>query len=159
MHNMDWFICFIHFAEKDFLTFFFKRLKPNTTDRYQEHFPWISLCGRERNFIRCDDYPIVFTEIINGDDDNILFCYNHAGPKLTVLFQPDKLWMDVENGRVYHPASVQHGSIGLVSSKSAIELSKMFIYADTDNYIPTHFMWCNKKYILDTDWFKKLIHK
>lgn len=149
-----------HFSEIDFLVFFFKRLKLNTTDRYREHFPWISLCGRERNFIRCDDFPIVFTQIIQGDDGNYLFCHNHAGPKLTVLFQPNKLWMDVENGRVYHPANEQHGSIGLVSSRTAIEFSKMFIY-DTDkhNYVPTHFMWCNKKYSLDPDWFQSLIVK
>lgn len=66
--------------------------------------------------------------------------------------------MDVENGRVYHPANEQHGSIGLVSSRTAIELSKMFIY-DNDNYVPTHFMWCDKKYTLDPDWFKNLIVK
>lgn len=145
------------FSEIDFLVFFFKRLKLNTTDRYKEHFPWISLCGRERNFVRCDDHPIVFNQIIKGNDGNTLFCHNHAGPKLTVLFQPNKLWMDVENGRVYHPAAEQHGSIGLVSSRTAIELSKMFIYNDTENYVPTHFLWNDKEYVLDPDWFKHLI--
>lgn len=147
------------YKEIDFLVFFFKRLKLNTTDRYREHFPWISLCGRERNFVRCDDYPIVFNQVIKGDDGNLLFCHNHAGSKLTVSFQPDKLWMDVENGRVYHPANEQHGSIGLVSSKTAIEFSKMFLYNDTDNYVPTHFLWSGKKYVLDSDWFKHLIPK
>jgi len=78
---------------------------------------------------------------------------------MTVPFQPDKLWMDVENGRVYHPANEQHGSIGLVSSKIAIELSKMFKYGDTDNFIPIHFMWDGKKYALDADWYKNLINK
>lgn len=147
------------FSEIDFLVFFFKRLKFNTTDRYKEHFPWISLCGRERNFVRCDDHPIVFNQVIKGDDGNLLFYHNHAGPKLTVLFQPDKLWMDVENGRVYHPATEQHGSIGLVSSRTAVEFSKMFVYNDTDNYVPTHFLWDGKKYVLDPDWFKHLIRK
>lgn len=138
------------------MVFFFKRLKKNSTDRYQEHFPWISLCGRERNFVRCEDYPIVFTQIVKGDNGNLLFCHNHAGPKLSVLFQPDKLWMDVKNGRVYHPANERYGFIGLVSSRTAIELSKLFIYADTDNYVPTHFMWNGKTYDLDSDWFKNL---
>lgn len=78
---------------------------------------------------------------------------------MTVLFQPDKLWMDVENGRVYHPANEQYGSIGLVSSKTAIELSKMFVFSNTDNYVPTHFIWHDKKYVLDSDWFKSLIKK
>lgn len=67
--------------------------------------------------------------------------------------------MDVENGRVYHPASEQHGSIGLVSSKTAIEFSKMFKYNDTDNYVPTHFLWSGKEYVLDPDWFIHLIRK
>lgn len=67
--------------------------------------------------------------------------------------------MDVENGRVYHPASEQHGSIGLVSSRTAIELSKMFIFSDKEEYVPTHFMWNNNKHILDPNWFKNLIKK
>lgn len=147
------------FSEIDFLVFFFKRLRTNTTDRYKEHFPWISLCGRERNFVRCDDFPIVFTQIIKDGDGKLQFCHNHAGPKLTVLFQPNKLWMDVANGRVYHPANEQHGSIGLVSSRTAIEFSKMFVYEDSDNYVPTHFIWCGEKYALDVEWFESLIHK
>lgn len=67
--------------------------------------------------------------------------------------------MDVENGRVYHPANEQHGSVGLVSSRTAIELSKLFIYADADNYVPTHFKWDNKEHVLDSNWFKNLIRK
>jgi hypothetical protein len=31
--------------------------------RYFPDFPYVSLCGRERNFLRCDDVPIVFTQI------------------------------------------------------------------------------------------------
>jgi len=96
---------------------------------------------------------------MEGNDGNFLFSHNHAGMKMTVLFQPDKLWMDIENGRVYHPANEQHGSIGLVSSRTAIELSKMFIYSNADNHMPTHFMWDGKKYSLDSDWYKNSISK
>lgn len=39
------------FKDKEFLAFFFKRLKKNNTNVYNE-FPYLSLCGRERNFIR-----------------------------------------------------------------------------------------------------------
>lgn len=52
------------FKEKQFLEFFFKRLKRNDTARYTKEFPYLSLCGRERNYIRCDDFPIVFTAIV-----------------------------------------------------------------------------------------------
>ncbi|CAE1253424.1 UPF0598 protein F59C6.12,UPF0598 protein C8orf82,UPF0598 protein C8orf82 homolog [Acanthosepion pharaonis] len=51
------------FKEKKFLEFFYKRLRVNSTQKYPE-FPYLSLCGRERNYIRCDDRPIVFTELI-----------------------------------------------------------------------------------------------
>lgn len=56
------------FKEKQFLRFFFNRLKINDLKRYQEDFPYLSPCGRERNFIRCDDTPIVFTHILQEDD-------------------------------------------------------------------------------------------
>ena len=47
--------------EKKLLFNFFKRLRLNETGRYQTEFKYISLCGRERNYVRCDDRPIVFT--------------------------------------------------------------------------------------------------
>lgn len=56
------------FKDKQFLVFFFKRLKRNDTNRYREEFPYLSVCGRERNFVRCDDLPVVFTEVIPNKD-------------------------------------------------------------------------------------------
>lgn len=55
------------FKDKQFLRFFFKRLRFNATPRYQNEFPYVSLCGTERNYIRCDDLPIVFTDVIAND--------------------------------------------------------------------------------------------
>lgn len=52
-------------TEKKFLAFFFQRLRRNDTGLYEEDFPYVSPCGRERNYIRCDDTPIVFTHVIN----------------------------------------------------------------------------------------------
>ena len=54
--------------DKKFLAFFFKRLKKNDTGRYVGDFPYVSLCGPERNFVRCDDLPIVFTKIFKKED-------------------------------------------------------------------------------------------
>jgi len=42
------------FQDKEFLAFFFKRVKLNTTGRYEVEFPYVSPCGREKNYIRCD---------------------------------------------------------------------------------------------------------
>ncbi|KAG0730385.1 UPF0598 protein C8orf82 [Chionoecetes opilio] len=51
------------FKEKKFLQFFFNRIKLNETERFPE-FPFFSPCGRERNYIRCDDLPLVFTHLV-----------------------------------------------------------------------------------------------
>uniref|UniRef100_A0A0N7ZA47 Uncharacterized protein n=1 Tax=Scylla olivacea TaxID=85551 RepID=A0A0N7ZA47_SCYOL len=53
------------FKEKKFLQFFFSRIKFNETGHYPD-FPFLSLCGRERNYIRCDDLPLVFTHLVSG---------------------------------------------------------------------------------------------
>lgn len=54
------------FKERKFLHFFFKNIKLNQTKRYLDTFPFISLCGVERNYIRCDDLPIVYTHILKN---------------------------------------------------------------------------------------------
>ncbi|CAB3231088.1 unnamed protein product [Arctia plantaginis] len=145
------------FKEKKFLEFFFKRIRLNTTGRYQE-FPFISLCGRERNFIRCDDLPIVFTNIIQAHDNDLL-CYGYAGDLLTSQFKPDKIFMLPSTGRVYHPAEDKYGGVGLVKSKLAIELSKYFEFRCDKIQSPTHFKWKSNVYELDQNWFQETITK
>ena len=49
-------------SEKKFLEFFFKRLKLNDSGSYAAAFPYLSPCGREKNYIRCDDLPVVYRE-------------------------------------------------------------------------------------------------
>nr|CAD7426939.1 unnamed protein product [Timema monikensis] len=144
------------FKDKKFLVFFFKKLKMNTTNRYPE-FPYLSLCGRERNFVRCDDCPLVFTHVIktittSGTTENRL-CYGHAGDLLSVKFEPERVHMSPETGRVYHPAPTAVGSIGLVQSKLAIEFSKYFRFDNGEYNSPTHFTWDMTSYTLKTDWY------
>ena len=65
-----------------FLDFFYKRLKPfelakGTDPAFeQKHhklkqagYTFVSLCGPERNYIRSQDTPIVFRELIQQDSD------------------------------------------------------------------------------------------
>lgn len=132
------------FKEKNFLEFFYKRLRVNSTRRYPE-FPYLSPCGRERNYIRCDDRPIVFTELITDKYDSTDYLY-YGGYKanLRILFEPEKLCMLPKTGRVYHPASIIHGGIGLVKSSLAIEFSKGFDFENGESKPPTHFVWNNK---------------
>lgn len=144
------------FKEKKFLDFFFKRIRLNTTGRYQEEFPFISLCGRERNFIRCDDVPIVYTNIlVKNNRDHLSFGY--AGDLLATEFKPDKIYMLPLTGRVYHPAEEKYGGVGLVKSKLAIELSKGFEFNDAEVQGPTHFNWKNERFELDQLWFNNKV--
>lgn len=146
------------FKEKKFLEFFFKRIRLNTTGRYESEFPFVSLCGRERNYIRCDDVPIVYTNVIeNKIMKTDVLLYGYAGELLNVPFLPDKIYMLPKTGRVYHPAEDKYGGVGLVKSKLAIELSKYFEFQNGELQPPTHFTWKNTKYELDQHWFDEKI--
>ncbi|KAM8966345.1 UPF0598 protein C8orf82 homolog [Pelodytes ibericus] len=141
------------FKDKQFLVFFFKQVKRNMSGRYQEDFPYISPCGRERNFIRCDDRPIVFTHLERDESSGpTLLSYCGGGDKLTRSFEPQKLVMLPENGRVYHPAPDQCGGVGLVKSSLAFELSPCFEYRSRSSADPpTHFNWDGKCYTLSNE--------
>lgn len=137
------------FKDKAFLEFFYKRVRRNTSGRYEQTFPFLSLCGRERNFIRCDDLPIVFTHLLN---DGQALSYGYTGDKLVYPFKPDQLFMSPETGRVYHPADEKYEGIALIRSKLAIELSKGFEFAAGEEHPPTHFQWKGRRIELQQDW-------
>ncbi|XP_053323909.1 UPF0598 protein C8orf82 homolog [Spea bombifrons] len=144
------------FKDRPFLVFFFKRLKRNATGRYQEDFPYVSPCGPERNFIRCDDRPIVFTHLV-GDaaSGDHLLSYCGGGEKLAVKFDPERLVMLPENGRVYHPAPEKCGGVGLVKSSLAFELSPCFEYSNAScGEPPSYFNWNNNRYALTNELIK-----
>lgn len=147
------------FKDKKFLQFFFTRLKLNETNRYQDEFPFLSVCGRERNFIRCDDLPIVYTHLLVDENGEERLSYGNAGEFLTAKFEPDKIYMSPTSGRVYHPTIDKYGSIALIRSKLAIELSKNFRFDDGDNNPPTNFKWNNVDYVLDKYWVENVVYK
>lgn len=127
-------------------------MKTNETSRYRE-FPYLSLCGRERNYIRCDDRPVVYTHIIHAENINVCdrLSYGGAGPVLTVIFEPEKVCMLPQTGRVYYPASPRMGNIGLIKSSLAIEMSKTFQFDNGEENPPTHFTWKGQKYTLTNE--------
>lgn len=137
------------------MRFFFNQLRINNTDRYKE-FPYLSICGKERNFVRCDDYPIVFTHVLKLNEEYKL-SHNYAGDFLTIKFQPEKILMLPETGRVYHPAPERVGSIGLIRSKLAIEFSKSFQFDFGETKPPTHFTFEGTTYKLDTNWYVEAV--
>lgn len=141
------------FKEKKFLQFFFSRIKANDTGKYALEFPFTSPCGRESNYIRCDDLPIVYTHVIQKNDQ-LKLSYGYAGESLLVDFDPQKIFMNPVSGRVYHPASEKVGRIGLIRSKLAIELSKNFEFENGEHQPPTHIVWNDKRLLLDFEWVK-----
>lgn len=144
--------------EKKFLRFFFNRLGKNKTERYPE-FPYLSICGKERNFVRCDDYPIVFTHVFNQPstegEGTLHLAYNHAADLLSLAFEPHKTVMFPSTGRVYHPAPEKVGGIGLIRSNLALEWGKLFKFQNGESEPPTHFEFNGTIYKLDNEWYKQ----
>ncbi|GAB6023830.1 hypothetical protein CHUAL_008570 [Chamberlinius hualienensis] len=145
------------FKDKKFLAFFYKRLRANKTGQYEEIFPYVSPCGNEMNYIRCDDVPVVYTEIIANEAEktDILNC-GYVGTSLSMEFQPTELCMVPQTGRVYHPADNKYGGVGLLKSSLAIQLSQYFKFADGEDKPPTEFTWKNKHYKLNNSLHTKL---
>ena len=153
----------LFFIDKKFLDFFFKRLRVNDTGSYHDDFPYVSPCGREMNYIRCDDLPVVFNQLLKPDRQVIEDIQGHSQlttpidellsyggvSTLTVPFQPEKLVMFPESGRVYHPGPV--GGVGLIKSSLALEISPLFVYregsSETDQ--PDSFAWKGQTHVLD----------
>ncbi|NWY22573.1 CH082 protein, partial [Aphelocoma coerulescens] len=136
------------FKDVGFLSFFFKHLERNRSGRYEAEFPFLSRCGRERNFLRCEDLPVVFTQILPGSDGNHLLSYCGGGARLVVPFQPGMLTVFPENGRLYHPAPDKAGGVGLVRSALASEWSLGFQFGEGSERPPTHFLWEGRRYRL-----------
>ena len=67
--------------------------------------------------------------------------YGNAGETMSLPFQPSEVCMQVETGRVYHPATERFGGVGLIRSKLAIQLSTHFIFGEGDERPPTHIHW------------------
>eukprot|EP00054_Salpingoeca_dolichothecata_P024507 m.167188 g.167188 ORF g.167188 m.167188 type:complete len:219 (-) comp25035_c0_seq2:204-860(-) len=148
------------FKDPVFLDFFFKRLKKNDTGRYPEEFPYVSPCGRELNFIRVDDRPIVYHTLVPTSFD--LTNRNASFPSVKELatsqercdfvfagtfrfpFDPTRLCM-LDSGRLYFPSP--KWDIALVSSKLALALSSLMTFQPEQ----TLFAWQGQSYpILDS---------
>ncbi|XP_075262809.1 UPF0598 protein C8orf82 homolog [Convolutriloba macropyga] len=149
------------FKDQQFLSFFFSRLKANNYGRYDEDFPFVSLCGKERNFLKCDDVPIVFTKFfcnrkvveclkneIHRDSDVYMVPNGVLKTSLMEKFDPAKLHM-AETGRLYHPCLAKWGGVGLIKSSIAEELSSNFIYNGNSATDPVGFTWQGKPFVLE----------
>jgi hypothetical protein len=120
-----------------FQNFFFSRLKRNATGRYEQEFPFLSLCGREHNFLRCDDCPpIVFHSLKptlkeldlaatpqSSNMPELVFAGSLSAP-----FNQKNVTIG-EDGRLYYPLPLMYetrqlGKLGLIGAHLAMELAE-----------------------------------
>ena len=168
----------LYSADKAFLAFFFRSLRENRNGRYEDSFPYISPCGREVNYVRCDDLPIVYTHILDRSgrviedvgiygqspskpDEHLTetLSYGGTGNLLTVPFDPSKLCVLPTTGRVYYAGLDRLGGVGLVKSSLASELSQFFVYDRTvieNGCTPVTFNWRGKATRFDPAILNKL---
>lgn len=95
-----------------FLDTFFKYLQHNDSGEFSD-YPYVSLCGSEKNFVAVADTPIVFKHL---EYDKLWY-----SPSNFVPFNPQELRYG-DNGVLYHSSSI--GRWGRVVPKVIVELSK-----------------------------------
>jgi hypothetical protein len=91
------------FKDKQFLSFFFKQLRPNNDDvllradldPYAQRCPYVSLCGKERNFVTPED-PISAIVFVDYDDANGELVYPGT---LRERLDPSRLTLSTATGR------------------------------------------------------------
>mmetsp|Transcript_3295 Transcript_3295/g.5555 ORF Transcript_3295/g.5555 Transcript_3295/m.5555 type:complete len:134 (-) Transcript_3295:104-505(-) len=123
-------------------------MRPNTLGEHTE-YPFISPCGKEMNFIRPADTPIVFEKL--DDDEELVFGATHRQP-----FKPSELVWVEETGRLYHPVT-EHKRLApclaLLRSHLAVQLSENFVYPEKDKD-PLRFCWAGEQY--DIKWLESM---
>ncbi len=94
-------------------------LKNNESNVYVD-YPYASPCGKERNYVKVTDTPVVFWDILLGNEKEskkfltsgenlkrLLFCclvfFLHYAGTLKILFQPHLLRASSTTGKLYHP--------------------------------------------------------
>lgn len=123
------------------MDFFFKQVRKNETGLHED-YPFISPCGKELNFIKPADMPIVFHDL--SHDNKLIY-----GGTLTVTFDPSKVLVSPRTGRLYHPYSKDE--VGLIRSQIGVRLSEglSFIEKEGGNEMMT-FQWGAKVHEIGT---------
>jgi hypothetical protein len=87
--------------EQKFLQFFFENLRRNKPDNMHfAKFPYVSFCGREQNYLRCDDLPFVLTKLDENSDTVQVNQISSA--RWAFYFDPNNLYHNLSNGRLYY---------------------------------------------------------
>jgi hypothetical protein len=140
--------------DEKFLNFFFSRIqRVRDVDREflalegaEKDYPYVSLCGKEVNFIRPAATPIVFHSLV-GDD-------LHFGGNLIRPFDASYLAVSLKTGRLYHkigkdnkvvcPEKPTQDEFGLIRSSVAVTLSEHINPGDCDDSESSGLYFCNE---------------
>ena len=146
--------------DEKFLNFFFSRVqKVRKVDRQflveegiDNEYPFVSLCGKEVNFIRPAATPIVFHSL----QGNTLY----FGGTLQVPFEPTNLAVSPRTGQLFH--KIQHcstplqyeksspGEYGLIRSSVAVTLSDRIKPGPADdNDLTLYFCLEGQEFLMD----------
>ena len=94
------------FKDKQFLSFFFKQLRPNSDDvlrranldPYAQLCPYVSLCGNERNFLTPEDH---ISAIVFVDYDDVKGELMYPGGVSRERLDPSMLTLSTATGRKF----------------------------------------------------------
>ncbi|EKG07416.1 hypothetical protein TCSYLVIO_001452 [Trypanosoma cruzi] len=172
-----------YLRDRSFLDFFYRRLQHNSLEEcvadgvmckngtdvmclddgtclapqeFLRHFPYVSLCGVERNFVKVQDSPVVFTdyEFIRKEEQLsgvLLFAGSLQEP-----FQPAALTVTRE-GKLFHPITtlkrLQRGTSiaenkGLVGAQVSLKLGFDFVCEELDNDGQYVISWGGKRHFI-----------
>lgn len=114
-----------------FIDYFYHKLQPNQSGQ-QVEYPYLSVCGREKNYAVAQDTPIVFHHLNDG--------YLLYADTLKVEFSREKLRYS-HDGILYHEAPI--GGFGRILPQVAMEISKniqpfgeYYSYHDSNDKFP-----------------------
>lgn len=140
--------------DEKFLNFFFSRIQSaRDVDReflalesVENDYPYVSLCGKEVNFIRPAATPIVFHSLVGND--------LHFGGSLIRPFNASYLAVSLKTGRLYHKVEkenkagrsekVSQDEYGLIRSSVAVALSEYIHPGNCDDSEISGLNFCNE---------------
>lgn len=86
------------------------------------------------------------------DEDDLFECCHISSKILSIQFQPEKLYVKPDTGRIYYPLSDKfYTGIALIKDAIAERLSSHLVYEDKVDGLPISIEWKGKMYKLKKD--------
>jgi len=86
------------------------------------------------------------------DDKDSFECCHIPSTILSIQFEPEKLYVKPDTGRIYYPLSKKfHTGIALIKDAIAERLSSHLVYENKTDGLPVSIEWKGKMYKLKKD--------